>query len=200
MKQSEQKRYEAIVSFLEEQEILASKSKNFKAHFLFEALRVALAEAERNTDLDLDWIWEGLLYELQSEGNTATENYILGFFIYALVLNGSKHKPAFDAVSDWTLYSPSKCKTAFFEIKRLAKAEDSGFWFSMENTRRTELLHFIEKWSLIRSFSSKNLKTLAAFQKVKTHLESRKNPMPLTGFEAANKQALANKKIDNKAE
>ena len=189
-----------VVSFLEEQELLASKSKKFKAHFLFEALRVALAETERNIDLDLDWIWEGLLCELQSEGNKATENYILGFFIYALVLNGSKNKPAFEAVSEWTLYSKTKCRDAFYEIRKLANTEDSGFWFSMENVGTTELLDFIEKWSLVRDFPSKNLKTLAAFQKVKTYLESGKNPIPLTGFGTANKQALANRKIDNRAE
>lgn len=168
----EDERLAVLTDYLEEQRKISHVSKDFRLHFVFESLRIALGEAEETLDVDLDWIWETLYEETSSKAKTAEENYILGLFIYGLVFHGSKNKPAFEAVGKWTTYSKTKCRDAFFEIQRIAKAEDIGFWLKFDDIGKKELINFMHKWLSIRNFSTENKKTMQAFKDLKVALEN----------------------------
>lgn len=195
--EQEDERLTLLSTYLEEQRKIGHVSKDFRLHFVFESLRIALGEAETSLDIDLDWIWEAIYEETSAKAKTAEENYILGLFMHGLVINGSKNKPAFDAVAKWTLYSSTKCRDAFYEIKKIYDAEDIGFWLNFDEIGKKELIEFMNKWLSIRKFSSENKKTMQAFKALKVALENdtRGDENLSTGVSSIISQYKSNKRI-----
>jgi hypothetical protein len=182
--------------FLEEQHKLCKNSEKFKLHFVFEALRIVLSEAEESSfpNVDLDWIWESLYTQLFKKANKSQENYILGMFIFALTKNGSPALPAIQAVADWTHKAETTCRSSFYEIKKLSNIEEVGFWFTTKTLCKTDFCILFENQT--RIFSSKNKKTQQAFEKLKQLSQSKDSQNLLsTGINTTKSQFLSNEKI-----
>lgn len=172
----------ALRDFLLEQEKICKISKAFKLHFTFEALRFALSEAETNLELDLDWVWENLYEALKSKSDTATDNYILGLFIWCLTQHGARPESTIKAVADWMGLADRTCGSSFQEIRKLEKAEESGFWFGLSLMGKSELISFIRDQEGKKNFPEDREEILHAFMKLKESLLSDENkdvPLPI---------------------
>lgn len=186
-----------IKNFVTDQKELYDRAKKFQLHFLFDALRTVLNEAELKVfhSQSLDWIWEEMYNQLKSKAETAEMHYALGVFIYALCQNGSSANAAIIATAEWLCIADTSCKNAFFEIRKLAETDAGKFWFSREGNGVLALSHL--KGRTKRQFLSNTPQTMKAFNALFSEYQeiSASSRQLSSGVGAAKKQIRSNRSV-----
>ncbi|MCE9508328.1 MAG: hypothetical protein K8R48_08480 [Alphaproteobacteria bacterium] len=145
---------------------LSKISKLYKSYFLAIALEIVLEEAEIPIGESLQDLAHNIRILTRNRIVTAEIKFDEALFMCGLVRHGASANSSFRTFAKWRKLSPTNCRTAYHELKRLTKAYPVAIREISSNIRHEWLL------GVKRPFPDDNPKTYQAFEKLRAEIKA----------------------------